>query len=366
MAKINVVTEYRASVFYDYKQPFRVETIKTPMVKGEQVLIKTAGCGLCHTDLHIWLGELPGLPEKKPCVLGHEPSGYVAAKGDAVPEYVKIGMPVLVQGAYYVEEDIYTLKGENVLATRPSPMWTGSLGLYGGGYAEYFLVPSYRYLVPAEGLDDLAAASSLTDAGLTPYRAVKKAVESVKHYAEPDDFVIVVGVGGLGTFGAQYINILAPYLNLVVVDVKDEALEFASKIVPRIHTAINARKENPIEVVKRVTDGRKVVAVVDFVGAEALILTYSNMLSPSGAYVVVGLGGIKGSFLIPDLVLKEWKIIGSYWGSVADLREVAQLAKKHLIKYKEMVFKKWKLEEINEAFETMHKGEYVGRMVIIP
>lgn len=366
MSVEKVPSEYVVAVFYDYKQPFRVERIKTPDVKGEQVLIKTAGCGLCHTDLHIWLGELPGVPEVKPCVLGHEPSGYVAAKGDAVPDYVKIGMPVLVQGAYYVEEDIYTLRGENVLATKPSAMWTGSLGLYGGCYSEYFIVPSYRYLVPAEGLEDLAAASSLTDAGLTPYRAVKKAVETTRPYAEPDDFVVVVGVGGLGTFGAQYVNILAPHLNLVIVDVKEEALEFANKIVPKVHTSINARRENAVEAVKKVAGGRKVVAVVDFVGSEVTVSSYLGLLAPSGAYVVVGLGGAKGSFSIPNLVLKEWVIIGNYWGSVADLREVVQLAKKNLVKYKEMVTRRWKLSEINEAFETMHKGKYMGRMVLVP
>ncbi|MEM4470347.1 MAG: zinc-binding dehydrogenase, partial [Desulfurococcaceae archaeon] len=108
------------------------------------------------------------------------------------------------------------------------------------------------------------------------------------------------------------------------------------------------------------------VAVVDFVGAETTVSTYVNVLAPNGAYVLVGLGGIKGSFSIPDLVLREWIIMGSYWGSVADLREVVQLAKKNLIKYKEMVTKRWKLDEINEAFETMHRGKYVGRMVIAP
>ncbi|MEM2523365.1 MAG: zinc-binding dehydrogenase [Desulfurococcaceae archaeon] len=366
MGSTQVVKEYRAAVFYEYKQPFRIEVVRAPKISGEEVLVKTAGCGLCHSDLHIWLGELPGIPKVKPCVLGHEPSGIVVDRGDAVPDYIKIGLPVLVQGAYYVEEDIYTLRGENVLATKASPMWDGSLGLHGGCYSEYFLVPSYRYLVPAEGLEDLVAASSLTDAGLTPYRAVKKAVEATRHFTEPDDFVVVVGVGGLGTFGAQYVNVLTPHLNLVVVDVKEEALEFAHKVVPKIHTSINAKKENPVEAVRKATGGRKVVAVVDFVGAETTVSTYVNVLAPNGAYVLVGLGGIKGSFSIPDLVLREWIIMGSYWGSVADLREVVQLAKKNLIKYKEMVTKRWKLDEINEALETMHRGKYVGRMVIAP
>jgi len=360
------ISVYKSAVFYDYKQPFKIETIKAPEVCGEQVLVKTVGCGLCHTDLHIWLGELPGLPEKKPCVLGHEPSGIVVAKGDAVPDYIKIGMPVLVQGAYYLEEDIYTLKGENVLATRPSPNWTGALGLYGGCYAEYFLVPSYRYLVPAEGLEDLAAAAVLTDAGLTPYRAVKKVLDYTKTIAEADDLVVVVGVGGLGTFGAQYVNVLAPHLNLAIVARRDEVLEFAQKIVPRVYVAINAKKENPVEALKKAVGNKKIVAVIDFVGTNETISTYAKLLSPGGVYAVVGLGGTKASFSISDLVLREWKFVGSYWGSVADLREVVELAKKGLVKYREVVTKRWRLDEINEAFKVMHERRYLGRMVLTP
>ena len=354
---------YKAAVFYKYKEPFTIQMIEAPEPKGEQVLVKTAGAGLCHTDLHIWLGEIPGLPEVVPAVLGHEPSGYVAAKGDAVPDHIKIGMKVLVQGAYYTEDDIYTLKGHNVLATKPKPSWTGAYGLYGGAYAEYFLVPSYRYLVNAEGLDDLVAAATLTDAGLTPYRAVKRGLSLVREFAEPGDFVVVVAVGGLGLFALQYVNILAPYLNVIAVDVKDEALDLASKVA-KIHSTINAKKEDPVKKIKEIVGVRKIPLILDFIGLENNVPTYLPLLAPGGTYVLVGLGALQTSFPTQDLVLKEWNIIGSYWGSVADLKEVVELARKGLVKYKEITTKRWKLDEINEAFDTMRKGKYVGRMVI--
>ncbi|AEA11584.1 alcohol dehydrogenase [Thermoproteus uzoniensis 768-20] len=355
----------RAAVFRGYGQPFTIEEVEIPQPKGEQVVVRTAGCGLCHTDLHIWLGELPGVPEKVPSVLGHEPSGYVAAKGDAVPDRVKIGMPVLVQGGYYLEDDIYTLKGLNQMAVKKSQSWTGAYGLYGGCYAEYFLVPSYRYLVSAEGLDDLAAAAVLTDAGLTPYRAVKTALKLVGEFAEPGDVVVAVGVGGLGSFGVQWANVLAPHLDVVAVDAKEEALEFARK-VGKIYALVDAKRGDPAKAVAEAAAGRKIVAVLDFVGAEQTISKYIDLLSPEGVYVVVGLGGVRGSFPIADLVINEKKIVGSLWGSVADLTEVVDYARRRAVNYGGLVTKRWKLDEINEAFQAMRRGQYVGRMVVAP
>jgi len=354
---------YKAAVFHKHKEPFAIETIEAPELKGEQVLIRTAGAGLCHSDLHIWLGEMPGFPVKVPCVLGHEPSGYVAAKGDAVPDHIKIGMKVLVQGGYYIEDNIYALKGHNQLAGLVEQSWTGYYGLYGGAYAEYFVVPSYRYLVNAEGLDDLVAASSLTDAGLTPYRAVKRGLNIVREFAEPDDFAVVVAVGGLGSYAPQWLNILAPYLNVIAVDVKDEALGLASKVA-KIHSTVNPKKEDAVKKIKEIVGSKKIPLILDFVGLENNIPTYLPLLAPGGAYVLVGLGALRSSFPTQDLIVREWNIIGSLWGSVADLREVVGLARRGAVKYKELVTKRWKLEEINEAFDTMHKGKYIGRMVI--
>ncbi|MFB6491049.1 MAG: alcohol dehydrogenase catalytic domain-containing protein [Thermoproteus sp. AZ2] len=354
--------KYKVAALHELRKPFKIEEFDLPEVSGEQVLVKTAGCGLCHSDLHIWLGELAVAP-RFPLVLGHEPSGYVAAKGGGVPESIRVGMPVLVNGGYYRRENIYSLRGANQLADLEAQMWAG--GIHVGCYAEYFLVPSYRYLVPAEGLEDLDKASVLSDAGLTPYRAFKHAMAilQARQYAEPGDIVVVVGVGGLGIFGAQYVSRLAPHLDLVLADVRDEALEFAGKFA-RPLALINARRENPLEAIKKTAHDRKVVAVLDFVGSSKTVSTYIKALSPGGVYVLIGLAEPEATIPIFDTVAQEYAVLGSLWGSIGDLYEVAGLAKRGLVDYRGVVTKRWRLDEINEAFMQMEKGAQLGRMVV--
>jgi D-arabinose 1-dehydrogenase-like Zn-dependent alcohol dehydrogenase len=134
----------------------------------------------------------------------------------------------------------------------------------------------------------------------------------------------------------------------------------------KIYASVDAKRGDPAKAVAAAAAGRKIVAVLDFVGAEQTISKYIDLLSPEGVYVVVGLGGVRGSFPIADLVINEKKIVGSLWGSVADLTEVVDYAKRRAVNYGGLVTKRWKLDEINEAFQAMRRGQYVGRMVVVP
>jgi propanol-preferring alcohol dehydrogenase len=354
----------KAAVFYGHKQPFRIETLEWPEPENEEVLVKTAACGFCHTDLHVWAGELPGFPLEVPCILGHEPAGYIEAKGSAVPEHIEVGQPVLVQGGFPAKDDIYSLKGHHQISIDKSHIWTGSRGLQGGAYAEYVMVPSYRYLVEADGLD-LLAASTLTDAALTPYRAAKLALHVVSEFAEAGDFVVVVGPGGLGAYAPQILNARAPYLNVITVGRRDEVLELASKHAD-VHTSVNIKKADPIEAIASAVGDKKVVAVLDFVTTAETVSTFSTLLAPRGAFMLLGLGALEVTIPVPSTVVGEITYMGSLWGSVADLREVVALARKGMLHYKELVTKSWKLDEINDAFTAMQERNLLGRMVIVP
>ena len=83
-----------------------------------------------------------------------------------------------------------------------------------------------------------------------------------------------------------------------------------------------------------------------------------------GVYTIIGFMGTQATFSIPDLVIREITIQGNLWGSIAELREVVALAKKNLINYRTPVTRKWRLNEINEAFKTLKQGTYTGRMVV--
>jgi D-arabinose 1-dehydrogenase-like Zn-dependent alcohol dehydrogenase len=78
-----------------------------------------------------------------------------------------------------------------------------------------------------EGIDDLVAVAPLTCAGLTTFRAIKKA----RNVLDVDDYVIVVGLGGLGAYAVQWLRVIAPYVNIIGVDTRDEAIEFVSKVL---------------------------------------------------------------------------------------------------------------------------------------
>ncbi len=126
-------------------------------------------------------------------------------------------------------------------------------------------MPSYRYLLPAQGLD-LAEAAALTDAGLTPYRAVKKLVPAIY----PGSTVVIIGTGGLGQFGIQYTKLLLPAgTTVVAVDVDNRKLEIARDLGADV--VINSRDEDPVQRIKDLTGAEGAQGIVDFVGADATL-----------------------------------------------------------------------------------------------
>jgi len=347
----------KAALMKTYNAPLEIGEIEITEPSGEAVIVKIAGAGVCHSDLHLLKGELQGFPQPLPIVLGHENSGYVYAIGDKVPKHI-LNKPVLVFGGWYEEEDEYTLIGEQQLSDKG--VWPGVVK-YHGGYAEYMYVPSYKFLIPADGIEDVEAASVLTDAGLTPYRAIKKLVGRIN----PDDYVIVVGLGGLGMFGLQYAKLLLN-ARIIAIDVIDEKLNIANKITKFENTDVllNASKVDVVEEIKKITKGKGVRAVVDFVGSRRTFETYLKTLGKRSYYVIVGLHSVIGPEIpILSMVISEISLLGSFWGNIRELYEVTELARRNLIKYRELV-EKIKLSDINRAFERLEKGEVLGRQVV--
>src|SRR5712691_6106737 len=193
-----MVNTMMAQQIVDYKRPLETRAIPVPGVRGEEVLLKVEGSGLCHSDIHIMNGSRPIIPSF-PFTLGHENSGTVEEVGELVHGYKK-GDSVIVYGGWSKKADRFTWTGQEQLTNISD--WVG-IG-HPGGYAEYLKVPTFRYLLHVEELD-IAEAAVLTDAGLTPYRAVKKLLPSLY----PGSTVVIIGCGGLGQFGVQYAKLLA-------------------------------------------------------------------------------------------------------------------------------------------------------------
>lgn len=352
------VRSHRAVLLKDFYKPLAIEEVPTQEPRGEAVLVKTIAAGICHSDVHAWRGDYrpAGLPKKIPIVLSHEVVGTVVACGEEGPKHL-LGKNVLIYPWQYEEEDELTMAGLTQLARKRL-----RLGLdVDGGLQEYVHVKHHRFLVGIEGLADLPALAPLACAGLTTYRAVKK----LAGHVGPDDYVAVVGLGGLGSYAVQWVKILIPYANLVCVDVRDEAIEFVSKLVSIDH-AINPSRVNPADEVMRLTRGRGLKAVVDLVASPKVVATYISILDTRGIYVLVGHMGDEGITVPrPRIIRNELAIVGSYTGTLAELHEVVNLARTGRLNYSAVVTARYRLEEVNEAFRALEEGRALGRQVVV-
>jgi len=341
------------------KEPLAIENVNTPKPRSTQVLVKVQSTGVCHSDLHLWEGGYAGPTGvfmkvedrgvKFPLIPGHEVAGTVESMGEDA-EGFNAGDKVLVYP--WIGDGICPAcrNGAENLCDKPR-----SLGVYqDGGYAEYVLVPHYRYLVNVEGLD-LNNVASLACSGLTAYSAVKNAD------AKPAESLVIVGAGGLGLMGVQLAKALTN-TTIMVADLDDKRLEEAKKL--GADYVINSKTKDPVKEIKDLTNGLGVDLIIDFVNASQTVATDINMLRKRGRLVLVGLFGGSVELNLALMPLRALRIIGSYTGRYADLVELVALAKKNVIK--SIVSRKFKLDEANDALKQLKEGKIIGRAVISP
>jgi alcohol dehydrogenase, propanol-preferring len=341
----------QAARLHSYGKPLEIDDVPTPTPGPGQVVIRVEGAGFCHSDLHIISGEIQILP-RMPLTLGHENAGTVAATGDGV-RAVREGDRVAVYGGWGDGFCDYCAAGEENLC--PTMQWVG-LSEHEGGYAEYLLVPHERYLVPLHTLEPKVAAP-LTDAALTPYRAVTRALSAVP----PDYPVLVIGCGALGQFGVKILRLLSG-AEIIAIDLDDQKLATARES-GATHT-INARDS---EVQRRVLDiarGVGVSAVFDFVGADSTLALALATTRPAGRVVQVGLAGGTAQVTALKTVKPEVSVSVSWWGNIRELREVIALVESGRLTPIPLEF--WPLDKINEVYDRVKRGQVAGRAVITP
>ena len=249
-----------------------------------------------------------------PLTLGHENAGTVSAIGGGV-HAVKEGDRVAVYGGWGDGFCDYCVAGEENLC--PTMQWVG-LSQHEGGYAEYLLVPHERYLVKLNTLEPKAAAP-LTDAALTPYRAIKRALPHVR----PDYPVLVIGCGALGQFGVKILRLLSG-AEIIAVDLDDGKLKIARE--SGATHAINARDPEVAQKILEIARGIGVSAAFDFVGADSTLALAMASTRTAGRVVQVGLAGATAHVAALKTVKPEVSVSVSWWGNIRELREVLALA----------------------------------------
>ena len=341
-------------------ESLQIQQLETPKPKGSQVLVKVNSSGVCHSDIHLWQGgyEGPGgqflkttdRGVKYPLTPGHEIAGTVESMGDEAEGFSKdqnvIVFPWIGEGLCPA-----CRIGQENLCDKPR-----SLGIYtDGGYAEYVLIPSYKYLVKLDEDMDLDASATLSCSALTAYGAVRNAV------LNPYDNLVVVGAGGLGLMAIQLAKSITG-AKIIAMDLDDNKLGVAKKNGADI--TINSKKEDPTKAIMELTDKMGADAIIDFVNASKTVETDMQLLRRRGKLVLVGLFGGELKLSLVSMPTRAYKIIGSYTGSISEMVELVSLAKRGVIK--PVVSERFKLNQATEALSNLNDGKITGRGVINP
>jgi propanol-preferring alcohol dehydrogenase len=340
----------KAARLHAYGKRLDLDDVPKPEVSSGQALVRVEAAGFCHSDLHVIDGEIRILP-RLPITLGHENAGTVAAVGRGVTS-VREGDRVAVFGGWGCGSCRSCVTGNEQLCA--APHWVG-LSEWDGGYAEYLLVPQERYLVPTKLAPRVAAP--LTDAALTPYRAVKKALP----FLTPDVKALVIGVGGLGQYGIKLLRLLSA-CEIIAVDLSDAKLKTAREL-GATHT-IRADDADVTEKILHLTGGLGVGASFDFVGSEATLALAIQTTRSLGKVTQLGLAGGTARMKVLDNVRFEVLFESTLWGNVQELREVIALAESGRLT--SIAVESSPLEQINEVHDRLKRGEVEGRVVVTP
>lgn len=343
----------RALRLTGWGKPAELCDVPIPEPGPGQVLIKIAGAGACHSDLHLMDWPEGQLPWKLPFTLGHENAGWVERIGPGV-RLLAVGDPVIVYGPWGCGRCRPCRLGRENYCERAAEIGVAGGGLgRDGGMAEYMLVPSARLLVPLGDLDPVKAAP-LSDAALTPYHAICNS----RSRLYPGSTAVVVGAGGLGQMGIQLLKATTG-ARVIAVDQDDRKLEIARMLGADVALRSDA---STVDAIRKATSGVGADVVFDMVGADATLALGAKALRAEGRLVIIGLAA--GTLPVSFFALPYGaEVATSYWGTVTELAELVALARTGKLRLDVEVFP---LERATEAYARLRRGEIRGRAVITP
>ena len=339
----------KAAVFHGSDKGLKIEDIPVPQIVDDQILVKVAACGVCHTDLHYLEHGVPTF-KKPPIVLGHEASGIVEAAGRRVTN-LKKGQRVLIPAVLTCGHCPACRQGrENICANMQM------LGNhFDGAYAEYVAVPAKDVL----GLPDaipLEEAAIIADAISTPYHAVKNRAQ-----VKPGDTVVVFGCGGVGINAVQLAAAAGGYV--IAVDVNERKLAWATEFGAA--RTINATKvERVSKEVKKLTGGGADIAM-EVIGNPRTIEEAFECVRVGGRLCVVGYTPETISIVAGKIMFKEVEIVGSLGCRPVDYVPLLRMVEQGKIDLKRQVTHRFRLSEIGQAFAAMKEGISL-RSIVLP
>jgi alcohol dehydrogenase, propanol-preferring len=348
----------KAARMHEYGKALVLEDIPIPDLQPDEILVEVKACGMCRSDAQLidgYFRKYADIPT--PITLGHEITGVVNRIGSIVPKASGFteGDHVVVAPGWGDGTCRHCQIGNTHIC--PNVRWPGFGPV--GGFAEFIPVPA-RYLIKVDKRLKFEELAPLTDAGMTPYRGIKKLRDAGA--LAPDRVIGVFGIGGLGSYAVQYAKLLGSGARVVAFARNSDKLAVAQKM--GADHVINIKGKSAADISKelsRATGQKDLDAAMDCAGAPEVIQLAFSLLGISGHYCDVGLVGDRIDIPLFPRVSREQTLHGSFWGNYTDLSEVMALAAEGRIRH---TIKLFGFDEINENIDLLRAGDIVGRAVM--
>ena len=358
----------KAAVFHGPKLPLSIEDVELDKPQDREVLIKTVASGVCHSDLHF----VDGLyPHPAPAVLGHEAAGIIEEVGKQVA-YVKPGDHVICCLSVFCGNCEQCMSGHpnrcsNRAATQRNPQDKPRISQKGKPVNQFANISSYceKMLLHENAVVKIREDVPLDRAALIGC-GVTTGVGAVLNTAkiEPGSTVAVFGAGGVGLAAIQGARI-AGARKIIAVDMFEGKLAMARRLGAT--DTVDASHSDPVDKIRELTGGG-VDYSFEAIGLKQVAEQAFNALKAGGTATVIGMIPVGEKVEIDGyMFLTERKLQGSNMGSNRfriDMPRYIDFYLQGRLNLDDMISRRGKLEDVNEAFRAMKAGE-VARTVLM-
>jgi len=363
----------RAAVLKKAPGKLEIEQVKTTPVGPQEVLVRLAASGLCHSDLHYIEGKYDvAMWGGFPAILGHEAAGIVEEVGDNVAGFKK-GDHVIACSSIYCGRCRQCISGnpalcENKQSLQRAPTERRRLESLDGkpisqfgnisGFAECILVHQNALvkIVDEMPLDRAAIIGCGVSTGLgAVFRTAR---------VEPGSTVAVIGCGGIGLNTIQGAR-LAGAANIIAIDTLDLKLEAARKFGAT--EVVNASKVDPVKEVIRITNGG-VDYSFEAIGLKKTAEQAFQMLRKGATATIIGMVPRDQKIELDGFeLLSERKIQGSIMGSIRfpiDIPAYVTMYLQGRLKLDELITGRIALDQINEGYAELKAGKAIRTIIV--
>ncbi|MEU1944428.1 MULTISPECIES: S-(hydroxymethyl)mycothiol dehydrogenase [unclassified Streptomyces] len=343
----------------------RIETIVVPDAGPGEAVVKVQACGVCHTDLHYREG---GINDEFPFLLGHEAAGIVESVGEGVTEVAPGDFVILNWRAVCHEcracrrgRPWYCFNTHN--AKQPMTLTDGTaltpaLGI--GAFAEKTLVAAGQ----CTKVDPSAAPAAAGLLGCGVMAGIGAALNTGN--VQRGDSVAVIGCGGVGTASVAGAR-LAGAAKIIAVDLDERKLEWARSL-GATHT-LHAGSADVVEAIRELTDGNGADVVIEAVGRPETYQQAFYARDLAGTVVLVGVPTPEMKLELPllDVFGRGGALKSSWYGDCLPDRDfpmLIDLYQQGRLDLDAFVSETIGLEDIEEAFAKMHRGEVLRSVVM--